>query len=85
MHYGMKAKNPMDRVLFYKKEKEDETFLIPKEKVTTSRLLNSVIMTCLCYCSASLLQVSPVLPESFQERRIRVYVKKTENTKAAKL
>lgn len=34
MNYGMKAKNPMDYVLFYEKEKPNETILIPKEKVT---------------------------------------------------
>lgn len=75
MNYGMKAKNPIDHVLFYKKEDPTETFPIPKEKVTTFQILSSVIMTCLPYCSASLMQVSPVLPETFQERRIRVYVK----------
>ena len=36
LSYGMESENPMDRVLFYKKEKPDETFLIPREKVTTN-------------------------------------------------
>ena len=41
MNYGMKAKNPMDSVLFYEKEERDKTFLIPKEKVTASQMLSS--------------------------------------------
>ena len=41
MNYGMKAKNPMDSVLFYEKGKTDETFLIPKEEVTVSQMLSS--------------------------------------------
>ena len=42
LNYGMKAKNPMDRVLFYKKEKEkrDETILISREKVASSHMLS---------------------------------------------
>ena len=43
MNYGMKAKNPIDRVLFYKKEKPDETILISREKVTASQMLSSNI------------------------------------------
>ena len=31
----MESENPMDRVLFYKKENQDEAFLILREEVTT--------------------------------------------------
>ena len=37
--------------------------------------------------SSKIMQVSPVLPETFQDRRIRVYVKNTsqKNIEAAKV
>ena len=35
LSYGMESENPMDRVLFYKKENRNEAFLILREEVTT--------------------------------------------------
>ena len=82
MNYGMKAKNPMDCVLFYKKEKPDETVLISREEVTASQMLSSKIF--LYDYSNFLMQVSPVLPETFQECRIRVYVKNPKKLEAVR-
>ena len=45
LNYGMKAKDPTDYVLFYKKEMPDKTFFIPKEKVTASHMLSLVAFT----------------------------------------
>ena len=48
MNYGMKAKNPMDYVLFYEKEEPNETILIPKQKVTAPWILSLATFTYLC-------------------------------------
>ncbi|XP_060772802.1 deoxynucleoside triphosphate triphosphohydrolase SAMHD1-like isoform X2 [Neoarius graeffei] len=58
--YGMKDKNPMDNVYFYRKTDPTEAIEIPKE------------------------EVSILLPETFSEKRIRVYCKQPDKLEAAK-
>ena len=102
----MESENPMDRVLFYKKENKDEAFLILREEVTADighlskynetrgcsdnwnvRIAkwNNTICTCIqADYLLHFLQVSPMLPETFLERHIRVYVKEQKHETAAK-
>ncbi|XP_060772872.1 deoxynucleoside triphosphate triphosphohydrolase SAMHD1-like isoform X2 [Neoarius graeffei] len=58
--YGMKDKNPMDNVYFYRKTDPTKAIEIPKE------------------------EVSILLPETFSEKRIRVYCKQPDKLEAAK-
>ncbi|XP_060772817.1 deoxynucleoside triphosphate triphosphohydrolase SAMHD1-like [Neoarius graeffei] len=58
--YGMKDKNPMDNVYFYRKTDPTKAIKIPKE------------------------EVSILLPETFSEKRIRVYCKQPDKLEAAK-
>ena len=103
----MESENPMDRVLFYKKENKDEAFLILREEVTTdiytighlskyneTRGCSDNWTVCISETIlfvrlqadylVHILQVSPMLPETFLERHIRVYVKEQKHETAAK-
>lgn len=98
----MESENPMDRVLFYKKENRNEAFLILREEVTTHiighlckhrgcsdnwtvRISETILFVCLqADYLVHFLQVSPMLPETFLERHIRVYVKEQKHETAAK-
>ena len=79
LSYGMKTKNPM---LYYTSEDQDETVLLPRDKVTTAKY---VYVQCLVVNIYSELQVSPLSPETSKEYHIRVYVKKSRHKENAKV